>query len=104
MLFCGLIGLNLGLLFFASWKPYILCSLGSAIGWLALGLVWVGNPETLAIDSTEDWVGYLGYVFILMTVVPLMLHVRAYRSSKPTPKTSQMRAAEYRERLRKRMR
>lgn len=101
MILIGLVALGMGLTFFASWRVYILTSLAAAVCWLALGILWIGSPASIGVTSSEDWTNYLGYVFLLMAIVPVMLFLRSHLGTRVRPPTSRQRREAYAERLRK---
>lgn len=78
MLFIGLIGLAGFLTFMCLRYKFLPLSLSASLAWLALGVLLLLDPDTIGFgEITDTWVTILGFVFVLMTFVPLALQMRA---------------------------
>jgi hypothetical protein len=76
MLLIALIGLGCFFTFFSAWRRYLPSSMAGSITWLALGSLWLVSPATIGVTSTEIWTPYIGFVFLLATIVPVMLYIK----------------------------
>lgn len=78
MLFLALIGLAGFLTFLClKWK-FLPMSIAAALSWLALGIATLLDPSQIGLTTLSDaWVTVLGFVFLLMTIVPLLLQMRS---------------------------
>jgi len=76
MLLIALILLCCFLTYFSGWRRFLPISMGGSIAWLGLGVLWLISPTTVGVDSTQQWTQYFGYLFILLTVVPILLYIR----------------------------
>jgi hypothetical protein len=50
--------------------------MAGSITWLALGSLWLVSPTTIGVTTTNTWTPYIGFVFLLATLVPIMLFIK----------------------------
>ena len=76
MLFLGLIILAVSSTALAFWRRNIVFSMGSSLGWLAIGLLLLLSPSTIGMPTlAEPWVQALAYLFFLMTAGSLLWYI-----------------------------
>jgi hypothetical protein len=77
VLLIALIGLAGFLTFMTVKVRFLPVSIAAGMAWLALGILLLLDPDTIGLDTVSTtWVQVLGFIFLLMTVVPLLLQMR----------------------------
>ncbi len=67
-----------GLLTHLARAKYLPLSMAASLVWLSMGILLLTSPLTIGLDTvSESWVQVLGFVFILMTIVPLTFQMKA---------------------------
>ncbi len=125
-LFIGLILIAAFLTYLARYTAQILVRMAASLAWLAMG-IWLLLGNVTGLGMSDNWAKVLGFVFIIMCIVPFTWQARtdiertttvqkkgfpgaetaSYKDWGPTPKrrkeTSEDRQIAYREQLHSRI-
>lgn len=74
-LFLGMIAIAGFLTYFARYTAQILVRMAASLSWLALG-VWLLLGDVALLDISQNWAKILGFVFVIMVIVPLTWQMR----------------------------
>ena len=74
-LFIGFVMMAGFLTYFARYTSQLLVRLAAALIWLALG-IWLLLGDVANLSMEDNWTKVLGFVFIIMVIVPLTWQIR----------------------------